>query len=63
MAVINGIRNIALYIGVSEVTVHKYIKEKGLPIRRLSTSPSAPIMSTSSMLDRWVEKTLHNPEK
>lgn len=62
MAVINGIRAIALYIGVSEVTVNKYIKEYGLPIRKLYNGPSAPVMSTSNMLDQWVEEMLYDPK-
>lgn len=61
MSVINGMQNIALYLQVSEVTVRKYIKEYGLPIRKLFDAPSAPVITTSSLLDTWVEKQLHNP--
>jgi hypothetical protein len=63
MAVINGIHNIAVYLQVSEPTVRKYIKKYGLPIRKLFDAPSAPVMSTSDLLDRWVEDVLCNPKK
>jgi len=52
MAVINGMHNIAIYFQVSEVTVRKYIKEYGLPIRKLFDSANAPVMTTSDLLDR-----------
>jgi len=61
MSVINGMQNIALYLQVSEVTVRKYIKDYGLPIRKLFDAPSAPVITTSSLLDAWVEERLHNP--
>ncbi len=62
MAVLNGIRAIGLYLGVSNNTVLKYIKEFNLPIRKLSNSSNASVMSTSELLDRWVEKVLINPD-
>ncbi len=61
MSVINGMQNIALYLQVSEITVRKYIKEYGLPVRKLFDAPNAPVMSTSLLLDEWVEKKLYNP--
>ena len=61
MAVINGMQNIAQYLQISEITVRKYIKDYGLPIRKLFDAPCAPVMSTSKLLDEWVEQMLYNP--
>jgi len=58
MAVINGIRAIAIYLQVSEVTVREYIEKYGLPIRKIGNAQNAPVITTSEMVDVWVRDGL-----
>lgn len=50
---LNGLGEIASYLGVSISTARRMIKERGLPAA-LWGGPSAPYITTKTLVDRWV---------
>ncbi len=56
MAVLKGIKKIAAYLDASETTVHKYIKLSNLPVRKINGLPNMPAISTTGLIDRWIEE-------
>ena len=59
MAILNGEKAIAAYIKVSEQTVAKYIKFYGLPVRRMGKSKQSSVMTTTTLIEKWVEDHLN----
>lgn len=55
MAALTGIDQIASYLSSCPNTVKKYIKEFGLPVRRIGNSKSATMITTSELLDEWIK--------
>jgi len=59
LAILNGEKAIAAYIKVSEQTVAKYIKFYGLPVRRMGKSKQSSVMTTTTLIEKWVEDHLN----
>jgi len=59
LAILNGEKAIAEYIKVSEQTVAKYIKFYGLPVRRMGKSKYAGIMTTTTLIEKWIENHIN----
>jgi hypothetical protein len=63
MPVLRGVKKIARYLEVSVSTVYKYIEHHNLPIRKMNGQQSAPIMTTTGLIDKWIEERLYNPSQ
>ena len=63
MPVLRGVKRIAGYLEVSVSTVYKYIEHYNLPIRKMNGRQSAPVMTTTGLIDKWIEEELYKPAK
>ena len=58
--ILDSWKEIAAYLKRSEKTCRHWVKELGLPVRRLEESPKARVFAYADELDRWLEKTGHS---
>lgn len=63
MPVLRGLKKIAIYLDVSTSTVERYIKDHNLPIRKINGQQSASIITTTGLIDKWIEEELYKPSR